>query len=389
MERCDRAGQVTYRLQRERLSVGRGPDGAHGAPALSQSIYYAKNIAAAAIGANTVTLNFTVAAAYPDVRILEYSGLDPVTPLDVVVGATGNSATSTSGAVITKNAIDLLVGANVVWTTTGAHGTGFIDRIISSDGDIVEDEVVTAAGSYSASASLTSAGPWIMQMAAFWGAGAPTPTPTPTLPTTTTSTPTAVALAYVQGNSTTVTSGQTTVVPYLAAQRAGDLNVVIVGWNDATAQVTSVTDSNGNVYQLAVGPTVLTGSPALSQSVYYANNISAAAASANAVTVKFNTSAYYSDARILEYIGVDQVSPLDVSSAATGSSATTSSGAVTTKNAKDLLVGSNVVWTMTSGPGSGLTKRMITSFGDIVEDRIATRLAPIVRLPLSPVRANG
>jgi hypothetical protein len=115
--------------------------------------------------------------------------------------------------------------------------------------------------------------------------------------------------------------------------------VVIVGWNDATAQVTSVTDSNGNVYQLAVGPTVLTGSPALSQCVYYAKNISAAAASANGVTVEFNTSAYYSDTRILEYAGADQVSPLDVSSAATGSTATASSGGVTTKDAKDLLVG--------------------------------------------------
>ncbi len=41
---------------------------------------------------------------------------------------------------------------------------------------------------------------------------------------------------------------------YLAAQRAGDLNVAIVGWNDATAQVTSVTDSNGNVLTAGRGP---------------------------------------------------------------------------------------------------------------------------------------
>jgi hypothetical protein len=331
-----------------------GPTVLTGATALSQSIYYAKNIAAAAVGANTVTLNFTVAAAYPDVRILEYRGLDPLNPLDVVVGATGNSATSTSGAVITKNAIDLLVGANVVWTTTSAHGSAFVDRMITSAGDIVEDEVVTTAGSYSASASLTSAGPWIQQMVAFRSAGSPTPTPTPTVSTTVA--PVVVNLAYVQSNFMGMASGQTTVVPFQAAQTAGNLNVVLVGWNDATAQVTSVTDTNGNVYQLAVGPTVLTGSPALSQCVYYAKNISSAAASANAVTVQFNTSAYYSDTRILEYTGVDQVSPLDVSSAATGSTATASSGAVTTKNAKDLLVGGNVVWTATSGPGSAMTR---------------------------------
>jgi hypothetical protein len=188
-----------------------GPTVLTGATALSQSIYYAKNIATAAVGASSVTLNFTVAAAYPHVRILEYRGLDPLNPLDVVVGATGNSATSTSGAVITKKVIDLLVGANVVWTTTSAHGGAFVDRMITSTGDIVEDEVVTAAGSYSASASLTSAGSWITQMVAFRSTGSSTPT---------VSTPTAVALAYVQSNSTTVASGQTTVVPDLSSGAA-------------------------------------------------------------------------------------------------------------------------------------------------------------------------
>ena len=48
------------------------------------------------------------------------------------------------------------------------------------DGDIAEDRVVTAVGSYSASAPLSSAGPWVMQMVAFRAAGSPAPTPTPT-----------------------------------------------------------------------------------------------------------------------------------------------------------------------------------------------------------------
>ncbi len=66
---------------------------------------------------------------------------------------------------------------------------------------------------------------------------------------------------YIQGNYATPQSTVPAVtVPYLAAQTAGNLNVVIVGWNDATAQVSSVTDTSGNVYQLAAGPTVLTGS---------------------------------------------------------------------------------------------------------------------------------
>src|SRR4029079_14071803 len=44
-------------------------------------------------------------------------------------------------------------------------------------------------------------------------------------------------------------------VTYANAQVAGDLNVVVVGWEHPTAAVSSVTDSNGNVYTLAVGPT--------------------------------------------------------------------------------------------------------------------------------------
>ena len=161
---------------------------------------------------------------------------------------------------------------------------------------------------------------------------------------------------------------------YKAAQKAGNLNVIIVGWNDATALVSSLTDSKGNLYQLAVGPTVLTGSVPFSQAIYYAKNISAATAGANTVTVKFNAAAIAVDIRILEYSGIDPLNPVDVSAAATGNSALSSSGAVITKNAKDLLVGANIAWTGTTGPGSGLTQRLITNVGDIAEDQVVTAL---------------
>jgi hypothetical protein len=91
-------------------------------------------------------------------------------------------------------------------------------------------------------------------------------------------------------------------VPYSSAQTAGDLNIVVVGWNDSATRIGSLKDSKGNIYQLAVGPTV-TG--ALSQSIYYAKNIAAASAAANAVTVTFSGLASYPDIRILEYSGID------------------------------------------------------------------------------------
>ena len=129
---------------------------------MRQSIYYAANIAG---GSNTVMVTFSQAAAYPDVRILEYQG---VTTLDVTAGASGNSASASSGSATTTSANELIFGADYVATLTKAAGSGFTSRIITSpDGDIAEDKVVTVAGSNTATATLTSSGPWVMQMATF------------------------------------------------------------------------------------------------------------------------------------------------------------------------------------------------------------------------------
>jgi hypothetical protein len=68
------------------------------------------------------------------------------------------------------------------------------------------------------------------------------------------------AIAFIQVNAATPQTAQATVAAaYTAAQTAGNLNVVAVGWNDTTAQVTSVTDTRGNTYVRAVGPTVRSG----------------------------------------------------------------------------------------------------------------------------------
>ena len=136
-------------------------------------------------------------------------------------------------------------------------------------------------------------------------------------------------------------------VTYTSAQTAGNLNVVVVGWNDTTAAVSSVTDSSGNVYTLAVGPTKNPGSPgtySLTQSIYYAANIVGAAASANTVTVRFSVAAVSADIRTLEYRGLSNSNPVDVTAAAIGTNATSNSGAATTTNANDLIVGGNIVY---------------------------------------------
>ncbi len=167
-----------------------------------------------------------------------------------------------------------------------------------------------------------------------------------------------VAAATPQSSVATVS------VTYPGAQTAGDLNVVVVGWNDTTATVQSVKDSVGNTYRLAIGPTSGTG---LRQSIYYAANI---AGGSNTVTVTFSQAAAYPDVRILEYTGV---TTLDVTAGASGSSASANSGAATTTSANELIFGANTVATGNAAAGSGFTARIITTpDGDLAEDKMVT-----------------
>jgi hypothetical protein len=155
------------------------------------------------------------------------------------------------------------------------------------------------------------------------------------------------------------------------AQAQGDLNVVAVGWNDSTSSVTSVHDSAGNTYSLAVGPTRY--APDLSQAIYYAPNIAAGGAGANTVTVDFDASAAAIDLRILEFSGLSTTSPLDVTSAQSGTgTGELSSGKATTTTGRELLVGAGMTSDIFASSGPGYTERAITSLGDIVEDRIVS-----------------
>jgi len=133
----------------------------------AQSIYYAKNILSSAPATNTVTVTFAAGEPHPDLRIVEYSGIDTSSPLDVARGSNGSSSSTTSGAATTTNANDLLVGGNVVSNVTTGAGAGYTSRVITSHGDIVEDMSVSATGSYSATAPQSPAGWYVMQMAAF------------------------------------------------------------------------------------------------------------------------------------------------------------------------------------------------------------------------------
>ena len=193
------------------------------------------------------------------------------------------------------------------------------------------------------------------------------------------------AIAFVQSknyspNKSALASLSAT---FTSAQTAGNFNVVAVGWGTTSATVSSITDTKGNVYTLAVGPTVTSFGNA---SIYYAKNIAAAAAGVNKVTVTFSAAVPWPDVRIAEYSGIVTTNPLDVSAVATGTGALGDSGFATTTNANDLLIGSNWVSTGSTGPGAGYTQREISGWdGDILEDRIvSTTGAYNATAPLSP-----
>jgi chitodextrinase len=181
------------------------------------------------------------------------------------------------------------------------------------------------------------------------------------------------AIAYVQSNSASPNNSSlsTLSVTFSAAQTAGDFNVVAVGWGSGGGgAISSITDSKGNSYTLAVGPT-LTGFG--NASIYYAKNIAAATAGSNTVTVTFNGGVPFPDIRIAEYSGINTTSPLDVSAVATGTGTTADSGSATTTVANELLIGSNWVTTGTPSAGSGYSSRQISGWdGDILEDRIVS-----------------
>jgi hypothetical protein len=173
-------------------------------------------------------------------------------------------------------------------------------------------------------------------------------------------------IAFVQLNYAVPSAPSASVpVTYTLAQTAGNLNIVAVGWNDTTSTVSTISDTRGNTYTLAVGPTTGTG---LRQSIYYAKNI---AAGSNTITVTFNQAAPYVDVRIFEYSGLDASNPLDVTAGAVGTSTSASSGAATTTSANELIFGAGTTAGSFNNTGSpGFVVRVLTNpNADIGEDK--------------------
>jgi len=176
---------------------------------------------------------------------------------------------------------------------------------------------------------------------------------------------------YIQGASA-ATGGALTTVPVTMpnVQTAGNLNVVIIGWNDTTATVSSVTDTEGNTYTIAAP--LLTGG-GLSQAIFFAKNIAGEASNPNGVTVTFSQAAAAPDVRVLEYKGLDITNPVDVTAGAVGTSNLADSGACTTTTPTELVVAGATVSSNITGPGTGFTTVALTHpNGDNAEHQITS-----------------
>jgi len=171
---------------------------------------------------------------------------------------------------------------------------------------------------------------------------------------------------YVQGNSATPQTSQVVPVAYNSAQTAGNLNVVFVAWNNNSGSVSGITDTSGNMYTKAVGPTINNTPPVRSQEVWYCSNIQGG--SNNTVKVTMSSAEPYIDIRILEYRGPGTY---DTSLGAIGNSATASSGTVTTTANNELLVSGTYSDAGTTGAGAGFKQRIKTVNWASAEDEVA------------------
>jgi hypothetical protein len=175
----------------------------------------------------------------------------------------------------------------------------------------------------------------------------------------------ASAPAFVQQESARVTSGVAIQVTLPKATAAGNLLVVYVAWDNSGP--VAVTDSRGNTYTSAVGPTKFSGDRTNAQ-IFYARSSSngtdkVTAALSSAISVAGTLYVH-------EYSGVDQSAPVIGATAGTGSSRAMSAGLLATGAANALLFAGGESNRSVVLAGNGFTTRSRTS-KQITADRVA------------------
>ena len=191
------------------------------------------------------------------------------------------------------------------------------------------------------------------------------------LPVTTT-TAAAANPAFVQlaEKAATSSSNTATTNAFSAPTTTGDTIIVWVWYNSSTQRVTGMSDTAGDAYALAVGPT--TGTGALGgwrQEIWYAKSVIGRAA----VTVTATFSGTFSGEKSMtahEYSGLDPVAPLDATWAGVSTTGNAATGALTTTSAQELIFGAALFMTVGTS-GSGFTLRSSIA-SNASEDRVVS-----------------
>ena len=182
------------------------------------------------------------------------------------------------------------------------------------------------------------------------------------------------------GVATTTSTSATTFTLLLAfAQSHGDM--LVVGIKSSTAgAITNVQDSNGNNYSLIVGQ----ANAAQNEYLYVANNLNAAAANTNTITVTFSTTGLAVIIQAADFNITGGVGTVD----SFGSAGTTSTG-VTTVASVTMVVGMFVGVTTTSNPtaGSGYTLAQASTAG--AANSYMTEYMAVTTAGLVGVTENG
>jgi chitodextrinase len=173
--------------------------------------------------------------------------------------------------------------------------------VTSPNSDLVEDDVVAITGSYSATATQTSAGWWVMQMAAFRAAGSGGDTTPPTAPTNVAATAASASQINLTWTASTDNVGVTGYI-IKRCSGAGCSNFAQVGTSPSTTYSDSglaastsysyqmyATDAAGNVSAASNTATAVTSTPDTTPPTA-PSNLTATATSSSQITLGWTLS---------------------------------------------------------------------------------------------------
>ena len=268
------------------------------------------------------------------------------------------------------DAVTFLVTVNVVGG--GPPSGGQVD--LREGATLLKTVPLDAAGKASVSQTFSTAGTHSIQAVYSGVASAIIPSASIAWPQVVTpgAPPTPIAFRQSAENNESLNNSQVTTAAFGANLGAGDLIAVWIYWHQPAARtISAVTDTAGNTYQRAIGPTAGIGTlVGFQQDIWYAKNINAGA---NVKVTATFSGAFSGEKSIaaFEYTGLDKADPLDKTSVATGSGVNASVGPVTTTAPGIVFAAARF---KTSGtPGAGFLQRSSLK-GNVAEDK--TSAAP-------------